>query len=179
MAENVQVTTPVQTATQNSVPTTPGVNYASFWRRFGAWFLDGAILMVVGFVGMIPVILAAGATEYAIGNPTSEFSPVSNGVMLLGALILGLVGAAYHIFMTGKYGRTIGKMALSIRVSRVDNGQVPGFGKAALRYLLPLVFSFLSIFGGLGNLIDCLWVIWDPKKQALHDKIAGTVVVRA
>jgi len=36
----------------------------------------------------------------------------------------------------------------------------------------------LIFFFGLFTLLDGLWPLWDPNRQALHDKIAGSVVVR-
>jgi uncharacterized RDD family membrane protein YckC len=66
----------------------------------------------------------------------------------------------------------LGKKALKIKVIKLDSGQAPGYGGAALREIIgKLVSSFVF---GLGY----LWAIWDSRKQTWHDKIAGTVVVK-
>ena len=39
------------------------------------------------------------------------------------------------------------------------------------------VVPVLSFFGSLFGLLDSLWPLWDPNKQALHDKAAATNVV--
>ena len=42
--------------------------------------------------------------------------------------------------------------------------------------LLGLV-PFVSVFASLLSLLDPAWLLWDPKRQALHDKVADTVVI--
>jgi hypothetical protein len=53
------------------------------------------------------------------------------------------------------------------------NGQIPGFWRMVLREGIGKTVS--GVFLGLGF----FWAIWDKDNQAWHDKIAGTVVVRA
>lgn len=83
-----------------------------------------------------------------------------------------ILALGYYIYFTGK-GQTLGKKALKIRVCKVEDGQVPGYVKAFLRELVGKMVS--SLVFGLGY----LWPLWDSRKQAWHDKIAGTVVVKA
>ncbi|HEY0398566.1 MAG TPA: RDD family protein, partial [Acidimicrobiia bacterium] len=52
-----------------------------------------------------------------------------------------------------------------------------GVERAALRYVVVGMFRVI-VFFGLFTVLDGLWPLWDPKRQALHDKIAGSVVVR-
>ena len=53
-----------------------------------------------------------------------------------------------------------------------------------MRYLLPLGIAVLSLVPLVSyviwivSLVDLLWPLKDPQRQALHDKIAGTQVVR-
>ena len=42
--------------------------------------------------------------------------------------------------------------------------------------LLSLV-PFVGLFAPIVRLLDPAWLLWDPKRQALHDKVADTVVV--
>lgn len=85
-----------------------------------------------------------------------------------GAIFLMLL--AYHIgFWTWK-GTTVGGIICQLRVIRVDG--------APLRFIDALVRGLSSIFSlavlGLGG----LWILRDPERQAWHDKIAGTYVVK-
>lgn len=77
---------------------------------------------------------------------------------------------AYHIgFWTWK-GTTVGGIICQLRLVRVDG--------APLRFADALVRGLASIFSlavlGLGG----LWILQDPERQAWHDKIAGTYVVK-
>jgi len=85
-----------------------------------------------------------------------------------GAVFLLLLG--YHIgFWTWK-GTTVGGIICQLRVVRVDG--VP------LRFVDALVRGLSSIFSLAVLGIGCLWILMDPERQAWHDKIAGTYVVK-
>jgi uncharacterized RDD family membrane protein YckC len=77
---------------------------------------------------------------------------------------------AYHVgFWTWK-ATTVGGIICQLRVARVDG--------APLRFVDALVRGLVGIFSlaifGLG----ALWILRDEYRQAWHDKVAGTVVVR-
>jgi len=77
---------------------------------------------------------------------------------------------AYHIgFWTWK-GTTVGGIICQLRVVRVDGARL-GFADALVRGLSS-IFSLAVV--GLG----ALWILKDPERQAWHDKIAGTYVVK-
>ena len=76
---------------------------------------------------------------------------------------------------------TVGKHAVGLAVRRVDGSRV-SFGRALLRELVArqLLFGTAGAFiGGLPQLLDLLFPLWDDRRQSLHDKMAGTIVVRA
>ena len=131
----------------------PGeVKYASFWQRLGALIVD---IIIVGFV--IGILGALTGTAKSSGGYNSN--PFS---------ILALV---YYVFMDVKYGATLGKMALHLRVQNEQTGQNLTVVEAILRELVGKFLSSLVLFLGY------FWVLWDPKKQGWHDKIAKSVVV--
>jgi len=76
----------------------------------------------------------------------------------------------YHVIFWTWKGTTVGGMICQVRVVRVD-GQPLRLADAIVRALV----SVLSI-GALG--IGCFWILRDPERQAWHDKIAGTYVVK-
>jgi len=94
---------------------------------------------------------------------------------ILRAIHLGglgsLVDIVYFVGFWSTTGQTLGMLALRIKVVRED-GRPLTLATGILRYI-GFVISVIVIFIGL------LWVIWDPKKQGWHDKIAHTLVVRA
>jgi len=94
---------------------------------------------------------------------------VSSAVYAEGSLSLVLL-AGYGAAMWRFRGTTIGGIVFGIKVVRLDDRPVDW-----LTAIVRALASFLSLFAaGLGF----LWIIWDPERQAWHDKIAGTVVVR-
>ena len=76
----------------------------------------------------------------------------------------------YHIgFWTWK-GTTVGGIICQLRIVRVDG--------APLRFVDALVRGLSSIFSLAVVGLGCLWILKDPERQAWHDKIAGTYVVK-
>ncbi|GAC1398357.1 MAG: hypothetical protein NVSMB65_16870 [Chloroflexota bacterium] len=88
----------------------------------------------------------------------------------LGALAFP-VDLAYLIGFWATTGQTVGCMALHVKVVRAD-GQPLTAMTALIRYVGYIIACIPFLLG-------LLWVAWDPMKQGWHDKIAGTVVVRA
>jgi uncharacterized RDD family membrane protein YckC len=78
---------------------------------------------------------------------------------------------AYHVVMWTWRGTTIGGAICHLKMVRYD-GQPVGFPVALIRCLA----AFISAFAlGLGF----FWSAWDKERQAWHDKIAGTVIVKS
>jgi uncharacterized RDD family membrane protein YckC len=132
------------------------MDYAGFWIRFWAVFIDGIISAVV----MIPVMLLS-LGHWGFG------SPAASGVAQLISLPVGLI---YQVFFLGKFGATPGKMALNIKVVRA-NGKPIGYGLAFGRYFAYLLSSFTLSIG-------FLMAAFDKEKRSLHDRICGTRVIR-
>jgi uncharacterized RDD family membrane protein YckC len=101
---------------------------------------------------------------------------------------------AYFILMLRFRGATVGKLAVGLRVRRVgDAGQLP-WSTAIVRtlaflgvgYLTSLTFLtgswvLMALVGSVVTIylfLDVLWPLWDSRRQALHDKVARTVVVK-
>lgn len=102
-----------------------------------------------------------------VGIVSLIFILVTLGVGILVAWLLGLV---YVIGMWAARGQTLGKMAMGVRIIKTDGTPVT-FGTAVLRYIGYLVSELIL---GIGFLM----IAWDARKQGLHDKIAGTYVVK-
>lgn len=135
---------------------------AGWWARFFALFLDGLIIGVPATVVLIIVAAAAGAND----------NGVLGGLALLVYVLWIIAYIAYFIYFWTKDGQTLGNRMLNIRVVREDGSPLTG-GAAAVRYIGYLVDSII-----FGLPIGYLWAAFDTKKQAWHDKMAGTVVVR-
>jgi len=78
---------------------------------------------------------------------------------------------AYYVIFTALYGATPGKMALGLKVVRTD-GQPVDWLTAFMREVVGKTLSTLPL------LLGYLWAFFHPRRQAWHDLIADTLVVR-
>jgi uncharacterized RDD family membrane protein YckC len=135
-------------------------------KRFLAALIDGIITGAIGYIIAAPIVGAGAMTSN--NHLGARFG--ANGITAVIAII-------YFGLQHGKWGQSIGKRALGIRVVRAaDNGPI-GYGAAFGRVGFTYVFSVITI--GIGSLIDAIWIFWDGRKQCLHDKVVKTVVVNA
>ena len=135
------------------------MSYAGFWKRFAAAFIDLLITAVIGgFAGPIVGLLYAASTGTVVG------------IEFVGQIVGTLVGWIYFSsFESSAKQATLGKMALGIKVTNMDGNRI-GFGTATLRHFGKVV-SFLTLF------IGYVMVAFTEKKQGLHDKMTGCLVV--
>lgn len=137
---------------------------AGFWRRFGAYVIDAIIVGVVGAIiqAILGAIIQASTTDTA-------------GVTVRGGLIGLVLELIYFGYLWSRNGQTIGYMALGIRLARTDGGPIT-LGVAVLRaFLIYLSFAICLV----PAIISAFMIGMGQRKQAIHDLIAGTVVVRA
>jgi len=145
----------------------PGtLQYAGFWIRFAAKFVDGVILWVAGMAIAFPVGIVVGAS--AARTPRAvpgRFIAIQIVLMLLQ---YGLA-ALYATWFVGRFGATPGKMACRLKIVRSDATKV-SYGRALGRhfseYLSALILAVGYIMAG-----------FDGEKRALHDRICDTRVV--
>lgn len=134
---------------------------AGFWLRCAGWGIDTLIVTTIQ--------LSVGAVLGIVAGQLSEGGELVR--MLLSTLLNALIAIAYYVTFTGYAGQTPGKMALRMQVIRTD-GRAMSYGTAAMREVLGKFVS--GILLGIGYLM----VAFDANKQGLHDKIAGTYVVK-
>lgn len=137
-----------------------------FWREFEPYLTEAWRRATAGDT----------STE---GLPSTD----SAGTLLLMMLIVTTaVWFAYEVPGSANTGQTFGKRLLGIKAMRVESEERLGFGRAFRRWGrlgLPTLLWYCWGVGFLLQVIDCLFILFDrPLNQALHDKAAGTVVVR-
>jgi uncharacterized RDD family membrane protein YckC len=133
---------------------------APFSLRCGAALID--YILMVGIVAVSTIVARwFGGGARAAGNSAET----------VGVLISFVVALLNYVLFAGLTGRTIGKWATGLRIEQQD-GSVPGIGIALFRHFVGYPLSFLTL--GFGFLIALL----SPRGRALHDLIAGTMVVR-
>lgn len=164
------------------------IKYSTFGLRFMAGVFDYFVLIALTkiyelIVQLLPDVLAV------IAGYVSMF------IML-----------AYSILMHTYFGQTVGKMVVGVKVVRNSDEGAIGFNEALLRDLVPFVLLLMlvgvSIFATTGatggetpqwvlmsviaigsvsifwNILEILSMLFNEKRRAVHDFIAGTVVIR-
>jgi len=161
--------------------------YSTFWLRFAAGLLDGLIMMPVGWI--------CGALMDSPWPPIRMVFSVVNDSFPL----------AYSIWMHGKYGQTLGKMSCGVIVLDISE-QPLTMKQAVLRDIFGVAFlltgwvvqihnsiygSALSQSGPFATIVvsvyysavglfgvEVLTMLTNRKRRALHDFIAGSVVIQ-
>jgi uncharacterized RDD family membrane protein YckC len=168
--------------------------YRTFWPRFWAESVDALVLWP----------LTLGSAIAASGGASNEVAVIASGVVSAATFI-------YTAVMHGRYGQTVGKMAVRVKVLDARTGNPISWRQAFIRESIPLAMTLaLLAFLVAGPSADVLavdvaadslpafslgeWLLltlpmlWfvaevvtmltNAKRRALHDFIAGTVVVR-
>lgn len=150
---------------------------ASFGQRLVAYLLDLLIVGVPSIVIVFAVILSV-PTEFVPCDEGLCEEPTDSGwtAIYLSLLAIFLLQVLYWTLLEGASGRTLGKRMLGIQTVDLQTGSVIGYGRAAGRYAVRLLFAFLL---WIPSLIDHLWMLWDDRDQTLHDKAVRSRVVRA
>jgi uncharacterized RDD family membrane protein YckC len=149
--------------------------YASWGARLGGWLIDAVIFAVInGIIGAAFRRSNAGAIHFTM--TTNNGTVVHHDRFSFLALgIVAVLGIAYSTLLCGSArGQTVGMMAVGARAVRADGHAALGYGPALGRAVLELVFRFTVIVW----IIDMLFPLWDSRNQTLHDKAAGSVVIR-
>lgn len=135
--------------------------------RLGAVLLDSAVIVV-------PAIVLAIAIP---GFSTQKTGSTGGADILFGVLGLGLLAFfGYQLYLLHKYGQTVGKRMLGIKIVRGD-GSRAGLGRIfALRYFVPGLIGAIPFVGFIFSLADPLF-IFGEEKRCIHDMIADTIVV--
>ncbi|WP_286047702.1 RDD family protein [Verrucosispora sp. FIM060022] len=168
-----------------------GQPLASFGDRLLAYLIDTAIATAVLLVLFAPVFLIfmvgllANLPEtnpdgtLADPTPADVITEILLPMLLLQVALFAVMFAfywLYHVEYLKRTGQTIGKKVMNLRVVPLDPTATLDRRMAGKRYLVEFVGG--SLVPG-GSYLDGLWQLWDkPWQQCLHDKFAGTVVVK-
>jgi uncharacterized RDD family membrane protein YckC len=148
---------------------------AGWWSRVGAHLIDGLIIGVGALILFLPLVAAGLTVDTDAGWAALAV------VAIVWILCLAVVALLYAPAMMARTnGRTLGRMATNIRVVR-SSGEPITFGFAMVREVLVKWIGFGiagAITGGIVQLVDYLWPLWDEQNRCLHDYVVDTRVVR-
>ena len=172
-------------------PVTEENKYKTFWRRFWALIIDLILLSPLAFVGL-------SASVGSDGPDLQRIAWIQQSI--------GLIVIVYFVLMHAFFGQTLGKMAVGAKVLTADSEKAIGLRHALLRDSVPLAFlvftaTYLAYYGitteaaspsataqqlvASASIAEAVWAVaelltmlFNKKRRAVHDFIAGTVVVR-
>ena len=139
---------------------TEPILYAPLWRRLLATLYD--LLPLAGLL-MIATALAVLLTRLLVPVERVDLVLRSGWPHVLLQAWLGLLTLLYYVYSWRRGGQTIGMRAWKIAV--VD-------ARGALSWRAAIVRAVVGLF-----LPGLMWCLFDPQRRALHDRVAGTVVV--
>ena len=141
--------------------------YAGFWLRFVANFIDN-ILMVL--IALAPAALMGFPMLLGVEYQWTT-DVIQEAVNAIIGICYGLALIIYFpAFESSTWQATPGKKLLNLKVTDL-NGERIGFGKASVRLWSKLISALILYIG-------FLMVAFTQKKQGLHDKFAGTLVIK-
>ena len=173
-----------------------GAVLAQWWRRLLARILDSVITSVMAVIVAIPWLgplftavsdfIDASVAAAGAGGAMPDQNAYINELLAASlpiTIVSLVVGLLYETVFLVWRGATPGKMALGTVVRRVGGPGKLTVVDAIKRQLIGLatavvgVVPVVGLLGSIVSILDPAWLLWDPKRQTLHDKVADTVVV--
>lgn len=167
---------------------------ASYGLRVVAYILDTLVVGVLSLVlggwflwKAIEPVYERFNTAMAAGDVDAMTGAIAEARLGYLAAFLGLqllVLLAYQVFFLTRWSATPGKLVVGISVRRVDRPgpldtdtaiRRAGF-QAAIQALGNL--PYVSLLGTVLVVMDLVWPVADTQRQALHDKVAKTIVIK-
>ena len=136
------------------------VEYAGFGIRFVAALVDGIITGILGFI--------VGALVGGIGGAGGANNQTIQAIAQLFGIVIGWLYSALQ--ESSEKQATVGKKMMGIRVTDLDGNRI-SFGRATGRHFAKIISACILLIG-------YIMAAFTEKKQALHDIMAGTLVVK-
>jgi uncharacterized RDD family membrane protein YckC len=166
----IALSSPVAVATATT-------NFAGFWLRVVAAILDNIILSIPT-VPLVLLVFASMLPEVAAmrGNPALFVASFLPRIIFMVIILLAMKWLYWALMESSSWQATLGKKALGLYVTDLAGNRI-SFGKASGRFWSGRGLSLVPL-GNLYYLVDCICCGFTEKKQAVHDMIAGCLVMR-
>jgi uncharacterized RDD family membrane protein YckC len=144
---------------------------AGFWRRWLAWLIDTSVLGVLSVFVALAIVVALSESKAATDSPIVIIRrPTVTAEMWLVIAVVVLHWLYYAMMEASPYQATLGKLLIGIYVTSEEGREIT-FSQASVRFAAKLISAALAMVGFLMAAVTL-------RKQALHDLVAGTLVVR-
>ena len=171
-----------------------GRELAPWWRRAVAYVVDAFVMALLAMPFAYPAMarsmpsvdayFAEALRQAESGAATLPTMPQDVAMtMATVGFITTVVRFAYEIITVRQWGGGLGKMLVGIRVRGFGGHGRLSWAGSVRRAVFKNVYSLLAGIPLLGwlalgyTVATYLWPLWDPQRQALHDKLAGTELV--
>lgn len=144
-------------------------SYAGFWLRAVALLIDAALVYIV-VVGAQAVAAYISGQNLVLRSDISRRAPFGPGFALRLSISTVIHWLYFACLESSVFQATLGKMALCLKVTDL-NGAPISFARATGRYFAKFISAIIL---GIGYMMAG----WTARKQALHDIMAGTLVVK-
>jgi uncharacterized RDD family membrane protein YckC len=173
--------TPTPVGQTYPIPATvSNVGYAGFWLRLVAAIVDGIILAIPLAPVFLVIFLGKMRNLQDLQN-VHDPAVVMTIVGPLIFLVLAISAIASWLYWalceSSAWQATIGKKVLGLTVTDLEGRRI-SFGRASGRFWAGRGISSFPYLGGMYFAVDCICAGFTEKKQAIHDMIASTLVLR-
>jgi uncharacterized RDD family membrane protein YckC len=144
-----------------------GVRYVGFWARCLASLIDTIVVLCL----ISPLAYVFDVDTHTDLGPNFDLSALYRETSLMSVTLNWVLPAVAILAFWFARGATPGKMVIRAEIVDAETLEPPARQKLVARYLGYYVSTLVLCLG-------FLWIAFDPRKQGLHDKIAGTVVIR-
>jgi uncharacterized RDD family membrane protein YckC len=155
----------------------PRVEYAGFWLRVVAFIVDNVVISLGLLCILIPLFLMTGLGAVISSiHPQEEMGDagilVIIGFIFLAAVATLVVTWLYHAWMeSSDWQATLGKRMLGLVVTDMAGRRI-SFGRATGRHFGKIITNMVPAF------IGYIMAAFTEKRQALHDMMAGCLILR-
>lgn len=171
------IVTAIARPMNSQVVTARRVEYGGFWLRFLAYIIDGAVIMIGVCVVAIPLVFLTGFGAFLSEiHPEEDWNKSWVSVLVAVFVLFGVASLVitwlYHALMeSSEWQATVGKKALGLVVTDMQGRRV-SFWRATGRHFGKIVTNMVPAF--IGYIIAG----FTEKKQALHDMMAGCLILQ-
>ena len=167
---------PSSPAWQAPTPARPSVAYAGFWLRLVALIIDFIVIYFVRALIFMPFGIGMGLHGWhgmlhgRQPQDLSELMPMLGLAIRITMISTIIQWLYFSLTESSSWQATLGKKALGLTVTDLEGRRI-GFGRATGRYFAKYLSTLILFIG---------WLMagFTEKKQALHDMMAGTLVLR-
>lgn len=148
--------------------------YAGFWQRLIANIIDHLILGLVQFIFsaiIFAIIAGLGFISLESGQSFERITLIVISSLFLFSLGYLILWWVYYAYLESTYGATIGKDIIGLKVTDMEGNPI-SFSKASGRFIGRLLSLSMTFYLGY------IMAVFTNKKQALHDMIAGCLVLK-